>query len=677
MILSNKMKQKLFWPIWGVGALAACWIFYGWQVSGDLVSVVENKTHVLSMQEDGVLSRLLVNVGYRVEVGQILATLDNSTLNAQKRMLKAQLAELDSVVQYDRQRFVLEYRWMGLRLENEAMDLSLRTSEIEAKKAELNVLDAELDRLQKAEEAGLGRSPEFSETLRRHDMAKAFLLEQKSELAKQKRNLKRTNQARSDLKTTTDETMVESMLADRKERIEELRRLLKETEGRIRMGSIQAPCTGYVTQVRAHSGDTIAAFSPLITIEEEKAKNLIAYLPDEANLDINVGDRMELLSSRSDKFNTVGTVSFIFPGFSPIPERLAFRGQIFWTQKVLIKIAADHQLLPGEVVRAKLTGSGNQYVAVAEAQVEGQPANVEPMTIPPELHARSRFEPSGVIWLGDLGEYLIVSDDTGLPEHVSDHAPWLFFMKPDGRVLPETAVIGGLDKVNDLEAIASFGDFLYLVSSQNISKNGKRPLSRQYLYKVKRNGRQFELVSRRALLEMILKSYAQPKLQKLGLTGVEADGLPTLNIEGAAFHDGKLYLGLKSPHMQAKAIIWRLENPQSMFHQEILAPDQLKVFATLDIEPRPHVQAGISDLAFDKNGKMWLLSTVPDADSDAQVGGLYRVDEFAQGSPQVRLWREFPRMKPEGLCFDDEDRMVVVFDSDNRSGSFASLGEAE
>ena len=56
---------------------------------------------------------------------------------------------------------------------------------------------------------------------------------------------------------------------------------------------------------------------------------------------------------------------------------------------------------------------------------------------------------------------------------------------------------------------------------------------------------------------LLLKSYSWQELRTLGLEKFEADGKPVLNIEGAAFHDDALYLGLKEPVSSKGAIIWK------------------------------------------------------------------------------------------------------------------------
>ena len=188
---------------------------------------------------------------------------------------------------------------------------------------------------------------------------------------------------------------------------------------------------------------------------------------------------------------------------------------------------------------------------------------IKKISIPAALLRKTRFEPSGIAWSAELNRYLIVSDDTGINDSATEHAPYLFLMDAAGSVDASPVILEGIESINDLEAIAPAGDGVYyLVSSQNISKRGKRPRNREYLLKVQQTDRNFSVQAKVNLLSLLLKTFSKPELRELGLETFEADGRPKLNIEGAAFQENALYLGLKAPISRKGAIIWKLDNPE-------------------------------------------------------------------------------------------------------------------
>ena len=90
------------------------------------------------------------------------------------------------------------------------------------------------------------------------------------------------------------------------------------------------------------------------------------------------------------------------------------------------------------------------------------------MVLPDSLIKRSRFEPSGLVWVPQQHRYVVVSDDTG-QVGLDEHAPWLFTMDRRGQVDPSPMLIRGADAVNDLESItAAAGGALYTLGSQRL-----------------------------------------------------------------------------------------------------------------------------------------------------------------------------------------------------------------
>jgi hypothetical protein len=70
---------------------------------------------------------------------------------------------------------------------------------------------------------------------------------------------------------------------------------------------------------------------------------------------------------------------------------------------------------------------------------------------------------------------------------------------------------------------------------------------------------------------------------------------------------------------------------------------------------------------FDQNGILWVLSTIADAGKDDQLGGLHRINRFADGRLEATQIFSFPGLKPEGICLHGAERFLIVFDKDNEN----------
>ncbi len=667
--------------LWIIAIVTIFYLYLNWHVNKKYIGIVERKTHLLGAQEPGRIKSMLVSIGDEVKKDQIIAILDVSDLKTNLNNLRNELTQIQSVANAQADQYSMQIERWKLQLDNEALELLDRLSLIESKSTELAGLNALIKRLQDAETAGLGYNPELSTLIIQRDALEAYLREQGTVLTDQTERVSESQRSRKKLEDAKLDDITKSMLLERMERAEDLRREIDATEYRIHLRTIFAPCDGFVTEILASAGDVVQEFIPCITIEESKASYLIVYLPEKASLKPEPGMFVKVYVPRNKNFNTFGTVTFIHPGFTRADERLSFRGQIFWARKVHVELDPGHQLIPGEVVYVKIIGNhplklknnsakASQQSLLKSEHHPGDHPPIKNLNVPASLQQLSRFEPSGVVWLPELKKYLIISDDTGIQNAKNDHAPYLFLMDKTGTVDSEPVLLAGINSINDLEAITAAGDdTYYLLASQNISKNGRRNRNREYFIKIVRDGDQFRVQNRVNFLSLILKSYDTDKLNALGLHHYASDSRPELNIEGAAYSGDALYIGLKQPVSQKGAIIWKLSNPDSIFRNQVLSPDQLSIYGTVDLGKN----AGISDLSFDQNGTLWALSTIPNATIEKQLGSLHRISRFADGHLETERIFDFPNIKPEGLCHLSNGKMLIVFDNDSELPSFCTI----
>jgi hypothetical protein len=263
------------------------------------------------------------------------------------------------------------------------------------------------------------------------------------------------------------------------------------------------------------------------------------------------------------------------------------------------------------------------------------------MTIPPSLARRTRFEPSGVIALPGEKRYLVVSDDTGTKGGPDDGRPWLFAMDGGGVIEQKPIAIAGVDAIDDLEAIAAGDDGeLYVLSSQSHSANGKRSAARSALLRLRRDAGSYKVDGEVHLAELLDRHAALAA--SLGL----AAGTRGLDVEGLAFREGALYLGLKAPlDAHGDAMIWRVTSPRALFvsSDEPSALDRAGLSSwgharvDVDLEGK-RAPGGISELLF-RGDSLFVTSTPSTAEGAA--GALWRVDHPRGGALTPALVRRF------------------------------------
>jgi len=347
--------------LWAAALVTVIFLYFQWFVDKNYIGIVEKKSHSLGPQEPGRIETLLVKEGDPVRKDQVLAVLDISDLTAFLANLQNEVAKSKALDRALESRSAVEVQRLRLQVENEASSLMDRISLIESKSAELAGLNAQIQRLEDAEKAGLGTNRELPALVIQRDALEAYLSLQRRELTRLSEYSNDLRKARRRLAKAGLDSMTQSLLAEQMEHAEELRREIVITENRIRLRTLVSPCDGVVTDVNAWPGDVVQDFDSVLTIEGKGPATLNVYLPEKTTLKPESGMNARIFSDRGRRYNTTGTVIFVHPGIARAPVRLSFRGQVFWARKVLVALDSSHALLPGEVVNVRLEKGGRRH----------------------------------------------------------------------------------------------------------------------------------------------------------------------------------------------------------------------------------------------------------------------------------------------------------------------------
>ncbi len=283
-------------------------------------------------------------------------------------------------------------------------------------------------------------------------------------------------------------------------------------------------------------------------------------------------------------------------------------------------------------------------------------ALIVPIRVPHELSERLSLELSGAVWSPAMARYILVSDDTN--EDGAKHVPLLFALSEGGQLDASPITIEGIDELNDPESITSAPDgTLFVATSHSLNKKGHSPQSR------------------RRLLHLALGADRKAKIigQVDLTTARSADGtLPwggeRLDVEGLAFREGTLYIGLKSPLLaDGRATILRLPEAVSVLGSGVIPVGAVSVWARVRLcVPRggADVCEGIADLAFLADGSLLLAANAPKGMPSDGGGGLWKIS--GPGAAPALLKR-FDGLKPEGVAVaPDHASAIVVFDTDGQ-----------
>jgi len=279
-----------------------------------------------------------------------------------------------------------------------------------------------------------------------------------------------------------------------------------------------------------------------------------------------------------------------------------------------------------------------------------------PMPLPHELSERTDLQLSGVAWSPAWSRYLLVSGE--VTEAGSKHEPVLLTLSESGQLDSKPIRIEGIAELNDAQSVTPGPPgTVFLCTSHSANKTGHLPEGRRRLLFVALSSERTAKLLGQLDLSVARDAQGQPPW-----------GAGTLDIEGAAFREGALYLGLKSPlGTDGSATILRLPDAVAVVQSGVLQRDALSVWSRTRLCV-PHdgssICEGISDLAFLPDGSLLVTGNAPKGMPADGGGSLWKLS--APSTPATLLKR-FEGLKPEGVALaPDHTAAVVVFDTDGR-----------
>ncbi|MDP6944919.1 MAG: biotin/lipoyl-binding protein, partial [Myxococcota bacterium] len=591
MMLRRKVAP---WVIWGLCAATSGWIYTDLKTGPAIIGFAYGIEYPVAPLEASRVSTVAVEVGQEVIAGQVIAILDGTEVEREIAVAEARRARVEAELMAAVHRARRAVKDRQRELQGQRARLEARLAEV---RATVRVSAAEL-RSQRIEQARLKALVDA----RLVDRSQLAAVE--ARVATLKARVGATRQAVTLLETRVEEAQayVDTATDEHVEiEVGPIRRKLDLADAEIaslrsKRASLvlRAPADGRVASVDLHAGGVASATEKVVTLVGDGGGRVIACITEEQALDVRVGDGATLhprqVGARTLKGHVVG--------LGPLVDRLPSRcrpnvRERAWGRDVVILVDEAVDFLPGQALDVRLEQDDDNRGALAAAPRQ-EPGALKEIKVPGMLKRRSRFEPSGLVWVPRLVRYVVVSDDTGRKDG-NAHAPWIFTMDTKGRVDRVPLALVGVESLNDLEALARGpGDVLYALSSQSHSKSGKRSTTREQFLRLVPEGGGYR-VNGVVHLASLLDAASDDVRQRLGISDTSA-----LDLEGLTTHEGGLLIGVKHPlDDQDRAMVWRIDRPDRLFDTGRLDDAGLVPWgvAAMTVQADGHqVPAGISEL---------------------------------------------------------------------------------
>jgi multidrug resistance efflux pump len=665
--------------------LTAIVIYWLYRQSPEILGIqgiAEAKEFTVSSHENGQIVSLEVTPGQKVVHNQVLASLDKGTLEQEIKVAEAELRELESKVPANGKLLEMSGLESGRAFQS---DMEKAAGDLENARATCQRIQAELAGTQQEfnrQRDLVQRHLASADRMRTLQVQLAALQQESDSCPAQIKTLETRNQAarkrldewRFSLegnsgRNTRQEQLLPIQL--RSQRQQEYLRLLKMRAENL---VLRSPVDGYVAGIQAASGNVVAAGEPLIVVVESSPRQVIAYLDENRLCPFVSGDTVGLRPRNKAASPMQGTVVSVSSTVSQLPQRFwAAPNRPQWGKQLFIRADSSRALIPGEkfdIVPSLKMGSMNlPAVSANEGSAARAPGVPLPLVLPSGFLARTHFELSGIAWIDKMQRYIAVSDDTGR-EKYDNGSPWVFSIGKDGVVDSEPIVIEGVERIKDLEGIAASPDGrIYLIASQSLNRKGISSIERTIFISAHLQGRKLIADSEVSFYDLLMEAQRQDPtfLSSLGIEFHPRKPAPTIEIEGLAWHNSALYLGLKKPlDVSKQALIWKLSNPDLLFRRKSLSSAMLYLWKRVSIQ-MAGAPLGISEIFFLSDNAFVMAGT------NSKGGGLFYAAEAAGQELTLKTIAEYPGLKPEGLCLGPNGRLVVVFDRGEKKPLWAHL----
>jgi HlyD family secretion protein len=351
------------WPflIWlGFVALAA-YLYMANGVFSGMTGVVETRAETIAPLETARLMRLEVELGQRVQAGQVLARMDTSLLDARMTREDAQMLEAEGAIA-GYQRDILQLH-RQFRTAIADAEIALQTERLHQQRdlAELAELAQELKRRQGlltrnliSEQDVVALRPRMAAIQKAVDSYPSLIAVHASHLEEAKKDWE---DLKTWLRAENGETISEAIgrKAEARGKILTANRqeLLLQKQNYV----LRATSGGVVSRIYHTPGEVIQAGEAILRLVGAESNRIIGFLPEGPVDELTVGLSVNILCQSRRSAPLTATVESIAPEVQALPGRMSpSRGQVVRGRRVLLRLDNGRMLTPGETVMISKIG---------------------------------------------------------------------------------------------------------------------------------------------------------------------------------------------------------------------------------------------------------------------------------------------------------------------------------
>ncbi|MFP6581860.1 MAG: HlyD family efflux transporter periplasmic adaptor subunit, partial [Candidatus Hydrogenedentota bacterium] len=326
------------------------------------IGIVEIDEVILAPLEDGTIRSLNADRFDTVQEGDVIAMMDDTMIVAELTIEEAKLGQIRAELEVERNRLendveqnetdqlddLRRYRLDEEKAHLEHLELSVN---IEADRVKLERFQIEMDRQKNLVTQKIGDVSTYDDIRLRHQElakeldfnAQALRIAKRNADTSTARRIEREDQLSSPARNTL--LYLEPYLQELK--VQEARREEIQQERLALM--LRAPISGQIAQVFYGPGETILSGTPLLTIQSNNARRVIAYVNEKVASTIQPGTEVQLRSQARPQIVASAKILRSGSALEELPSRIWSTPIIAqWGYPVLIGDIPPDVFLPGE-----------------------------------------------------------------------------------------------------------------------------------------------------------------------------------------------------------------------------------------------------------------------------------------------------------------------------------------
>jgi len=357
--LADTLRRKaLPWLVWA-GLVAGA--FFAWRNMGSGLAVrgfAEANPYRLSAIEPARVEAVLVQVGDRVQAGQVVAVLDARAIDGELRAVEADKARVIAEIA----RAELEARatrtdaLRGLTGTRADVERSQReaTTRLETARAELAALKAELARQRQAVADGLLRAADLADLEIRQVALTRNITEETAAVRLYEARLAST----TDLGAPDEAAWVEAAVAPLRAEAQVFEGHARALEVRRDQHVLRAPADGQVSAVSGRADSIVTPQVPLVEIMPDAPGRIVACVGDDVGVAIHVGQVVLARPATARDPELRGRAVSVGPVVE-LPMRCWRDPRLpLWGQLVTVELTPPVTLVPGEPFEVRFESDG-------------------------------------------------------------------------------------------------------------------------------------------------------------------------------------------------------------------------------------------------------------------------------------------------------------------------------